>query len=72
MQVARLCLKIVFIFYTYVMTAIEIIALVLIVISVVKIAVFFVHPPSWYTAKTNPLLKLFGTKMSAMISGLVL
>ncbi len=54
------------------MTAVQIIALVLVLISLVKIGVFFVNPQAWYTEKTNPLLKLFGSKMSTMVSGLVL
>ncbi len=53
------------------MTGIEIIALVFIGISFIKIAVLAFRPKSWY-GESNPLIKIFSKPLSATAMSLVL
>lgn len=53
------------------MTAIEVIALILIVISVIKLIVIAVNPKAWY-GPANPLVKAFSNNASAIVFSLVI
>lgn len=53
------------------MTAVEIIALIFVALSVVKFIVLFTKPAAWY-GSPNPLIKLVQNQVSAIIFSLVL